>query len=107
MDNQNNQRDIRATLKKNWRLFKQSRLGITGLVIVIFFGFLAILQPLLFITNIWDEATYHPVVGYDAEIVSRTVVECPDQYPTKEYQTNQHQIQLTQWNINQNDTKSK
>ena len=43
MDNQNNQRDIKATLKKNWRLFKQSRLGITGLVIVIFFGFLAIL----------------------------------------------------------------
>lgn len=39
MDNQNNQRDIKATLKKNWRLFKQSRLGITGLVIVIFFGF--------------------------------------------------------------------
>ncbi|GIS45353.1 MAG: hypothetical protein Ct9H90mP17_1960 [Actinomycetota bacterium] len=64
-------------------IFKQSKIGITGLVIVIFFGFLAILQPLLFLTNIWDEATYHPVVGYDAEKISRTVVECPDQYPNQ------------------------
>ena len=69
MENQNIERDIKTTLKKNWRLFKQSRLGITGLVIVIFFGFLAILQPILFLTNVWDEATYHPVVGYDAEQV--------------------------------------
>ena len=99
MDNQNNQRDIKATLKKNWRLFKQSRLGITGLVIVIFFGFLAILQPLLFLTNIWDEATYHPVVGYDAEKVSRTVVECPDQYPTKEYQTKEDCPRVDEVNI--------
>tara|TARA_B100000683_G_scaffold141193_1_gene137465 strand:+ start:492 stop:656 length:165 start_codon:yes stop_codon:yes gene_type:complete len=46
MDNQNVERDIKATLKKNWKLFKQSRLGITGLTIVIFFGF-----PCNFTTN--------------------------------------------------------
>ena len=56
MENQNVDRDVKAAIKKNWRLFKQSKIGITGLIIVIFFGFLAILQPLLFLTNIWDEA---------------------------------------------------
>ena len=61
MENQSLERDLKAKFKKNWRLFKQSKLGMTGLTIVIFFGFLAILQPLLFLTNIWDEGTYHPV----------------------------------------------
>ena len=77
MENENFDRDIKATIKKNWRLFKQSRLGMTGLGIVVFFGFLSILQPLLFLTGIWDEGIYHPVVGYDAEKVGRTIVECP------------------------------
>ena len=99
MENQNIERDIKATLKKNWRLFRQSRLGITGLVIVIFFGFLAILQPILFLTNVWDEATYHPVVGYDAEQVTRTVVECPDEYPTREYQTKEDCPRVDEVNI--------
>ena len=99
MENQNVERDVKAAIKKNWRLFKQSKIGITGLVIVIFFGFLAILQPLLFLTNIWDEATYHPVVGYDAEKISRTVVECPDQYPTKEYPTREDCPRVDEVNI--------
>ena len=98
MENENN-RDIKATLRKNWKLFKQSKLGITGLIIVIFFGFLAILQPLLFLTNIWDEGVYHPVVGYDAEKITRTVVECPDQYPTKEYQTREDCPRVDEVNI--------
>ena len=55
MENQSLDRDLKAKFKKNWRLFKQSKLGMTGLTIVLFFGFLAILQPLLFLTNIWDE----------------------------------------------------
>ena len=99
MENQNVDRDVKAAIKKNWRLFKQSKIGITGLIIVIFFGFLAILQPLLFLTNIWDEATYHPVVGYDAEKISRTVVECPDQYPTKEYPTREDCPRVDEVNI--------
>ena len=41
MENQNLDRDVKAEIKKNWRLFKQSKIGITGLVIVIFFGFLS------------------------------------------------------------------
>ena len=42
MENEKFDRDLKATIKKNWRLFKQSRLGMTGLGIVVFFGFLSI-----------------------------------------------------------------
>ena len=54
MENEKLDRDIKATIKKNWKLFKQSRLGMTGLGIVIFFGFLSILQPILFLSGVWD-----------------------------------------------------
>ena len=33
MENQNVDRDVKAAIKKNWRLFKQSKIGITGLII--------------------------------------------------------------------------
>ena len=99
MENNNQDRDVKATLKKNWILFKQSKLGMTGLGIVIFFGFLAVLQPILFLTNVWDEGVYHPVVGYDAEKVARTIVECPDQYPTKDYQTREDCPKVDEVNI--------
>ena len=38
MENQSLDRDLKAKFKKNWRLFKQSKLGMTGLTIVLFFG---------------------------------------------------------------------
>ena len=52
-----NQKDIakkirREALKKNWRLFRRSKLGMIGLYIVIFFLFLSILQPILFLSLI-------------------------------------------------------
>ena len=66
MDKTNEKSELRKlrfeSLKRNFNLFKQSKIGMLGLVIVLIFGLLALLQPLLFLTNIWDEATYHPVV---------------------------------------------
>lgn len=89
---ENNEKDIRKKLrreavKKNWSLFKQSKLGIIGLVIVLFFAFLAILQPLLFISGVWNESVYDPVVGYESSKYELLVVECPQQYPTEKYET--------------------
>jgi peptide/nickel transport system permease protein len=88
----NNEKDIRKKLrreavKKNWSLFKQSKLGIIGLVIVLLFAFLAILQPLLFISGVWNESVYDPVVGYESSKYELLVVECPQQYPTEKYET--------------------
>ncbi len=92
MDMTNEKSELRKlrfeSLKRNFNLFKQSKIGMLGLVIVLIFGLLALLQPLLFLTNIWDEATYHPVVGYDSQKILATVVSCKNiDYPTPEYKT--------------------
>jgi len=64
------------SLRENWRLFSRNRMGIVGIVIVIFFGLLAILPP-IFMHTIWkgQERIYDPVVGADSVIVEKTVVE--------------------------------
>ena len=43
--NQDLQKELRReALKRNWRLFKQSKLGMIGLYIVIFFLFCTLIQ---------------------------------------------------------------
>ena len=51
-----------------------------------FFFLLTILQPILFITGIWDEGTYHPVVGYVDQTQDFLIVECPKEFPTERYE---------------------
>jgi peptide/nickel transport system permease protein len=92
--NVNNEKELRkklrkAAAKKNWSLFKESRLGMVGLYIVIFFFILAILQPILFLTGIWNKGIYDPVVGYDSIKENLLVVDCPkaSEYPTEKYET--------------------
>ena len=41
----------REALKRNWKLFNQSKLGMIGLGIVSVFLILALLQPFLFLTG--------------------------------------------------------
>ena len=85
---QNLQKELRReAIKRNWLLFKQSKLGMIGLYIVIFFLFLALLQPILFITGIWNKGVYDPVVGYEAIKDTLLVVECPKEYPTEKYES--------------------
>lgn len=54
---------MRRSLGANWALFLQSRIGPIGLAIIVFFGLLAILHPIL-IHTIWDPAIYDPKIGY-------------------------------------------
>jgi len=49
---------------ENWKLFVASKIGIIGLVIIIFFGIFGALHPILMAT-IWDPAIYDPVSGYE------------------------------------------
>jgi peptide/nickel transport system permease protein len=79
----------REALRKNWKLFKESKLGMVGLYIVVFFFILTILQPLLFITGIWNKGIYDPVVGYDSIKENLLVVDCPkaSEYPTEKYES--------------------
>ena len=87
MSNQNEtnlRKELRKqAIKRNWKLFNQSKLGMIGLYIVIIFLFLALLQPFLFITGIWNRAIYDPVVGYDEIRQNLTVVACPKELPSE------------------------
>jgi len=64
------------SFRRNWALFSRNRLGVLGVVIVLFFGFLAMLHPIL-MNTVWSEkhAIYDPVIGTDAVIIEKTVVE--------------------------------
>ncbi len=92
MSKEKNELDLRKelrkeTIRRNWKLFKQSKLGMIGLYIVIFFLFLALLQPFLFLTGIWNRSIYDPVVGYEEIRQNLVVVACPKEFPTEKYET--------------------
>jgi peptide/nickel transport system permease protein len=57
------------SLRSNWALFRENPIGLVGLVIIIFFGILAFLQPIL-IRTVWEPRVYDPIVGYDFEVPS-------------------------------------
>ncbi len=65
---------FRRSFSNNWALFKESKMGILGLIIIIVFGLMAIAQPIL-LSTVWDPAIYDPVSGYDAVMTEYTVVE--------------------------------
>lgn len=52
------------SLKKNWGLFSENKIGIVGLVIILFFGLMAIVQPIL-IATVWNPQIYDPFTGND------------------------------------------
>ncbi len=54
------------SLRTNWRLFAENRIGLIGLAIIIFFALLAIAHPIL-MKYVWDPNIYDPVVGYAYE----------------------------------------
>ena len=56
------------SLKSNWALYKENPVGLVGIGIIVFFGLLALLHPILMAT-VWPSNTYHPVIGYDRDIV--------------------------------------
>ena len=51
------------SLRENWSLFLGTRIGIIGLVIILFYLLLAVAHPIL-MNTVWDERIYDPVVGY-------------------------------------------
>jgi len=51
-----------------WNQFVRSRFGPIGLGLIGLFAALAMLHPLLMAT-VWDRKTYHPMVGFDYELI--------------------------------------
>lgn len=54
------------SLRTNWRLFAENRIGLIGLAIIAFFALMAIAHPIL-MKYVWDPNIYDPVVGYAYE----------------------------------------
>ncbi len=65
---------FRRSFSKNWGLFKESKMGIVGLIIILLFGLMAVAHPILMGT-VWDPAVYDPVSGYDAVVNEYIIVE--------------------------------
>jgi peptide/nickel transport system permease protein len=65
---------FRRSFAKNWGLFKESKMGLIGLAIIILFGLMAVAHPIL-MSTVWDPAIYDPVSGYDAVFNEYTIVE--------------------------------
>ena len=51
------------SLRENWSLFLGTRIGVIGLVIILFYLGLALAHPIL-MNTVWEERVYDPVVGY-------------------------------------------
>ncbi|MGH8924719.1 MAG: ABC transporter permease [Acidimicrobiia bacterium] len=64
----------RRSLAQNWKLFVANRIGLVGLVMIGIFAVMAIAQPIL-LRTVWPAHVYHPINGYDAPVVEKTVVE--------------------------------
>jgi peptide/nickel transport system permease protein len=51
-------------VKEYWCLFRRNPLGLLGLVIILLFGVMAVIHPIL-MSTVWNRAVYDPIVGYD------------------------------------------
>ena len=65
---------MRRSFATTWGLFRENRMGMVGLALIILFAAMAIAHPILMAT-VWDPAIYDPVTGYDAVTTEFTVVE--------------------------------
>lgn len=54
-------------LGQNWSIFAASKIGVVGLVIIVFFALMVIAYPLLRQT-LWDERGFHPTYGAAFEV---------------------------------------
>jgi peptide/nickel transport system permease protein len=55
-------------LKGGWTLFRENPVGLVGIGLIVFFGLMAVLHPILMAT-VWGKAIYDPIIGHDREIV--------------------------------------
>jgi peptide/nickel transport system permease protein len=65
---------LRRSLGTTWGLFRENRLGMVGLSLIVLFAVMAIIHPIL-MTTVWEPGIYDPVNGYDAVMTEYTVVE--------------------------------
>jgi peptide/nickel transport system permease protein len=55
------------SIKTNAALFSENPIGLVGVAIIIIYGLLALMHPVL-MGNVWSPQIYHPVTGFDTSI---------------------------------------
>lgn len=64
---------FRRSFKANWKLFRSNRIGTAGLIIIVFWGLMAIMPTIFFATGFWTTSVYDPVTGLELNPPTRTV----------------------------------
>ncbi len=68
------------SLRTNWALFAENKIGLVGLGIIIFFGLLALAHPIL-MKWVWDPNIYNPIVGYSYDLIDPNTGLAPQPAP--------------------------
>ena len=66
---------LRKSTRRNWDLFKENKVGLLGLAIILLFALAALAHPVLMRT-VWagESDIYDPIIGYDAVLQERVIV---------------------------------
>lgn len=59
--------------RKGWSSYAESKVGLVGLAVIVIFGIMALIQPIL-IGTLWEPSVYDPVVGYEAIVTDKIIV---------------------------------
>ncbi len=84
---------LRRSLASTWGMFRQNKMGLVGLFLILFYAGMALSHPILMAT-VWDPAIYDPVDGYDAVVTEFTVVEGEPSNPATEISLEQARLEL-------------
>ncbi len=84
---------MRRSFATTWGLFRENRMGMLGLSMIILFAVMAIIHPILMAT-VWEPGIYDPVNGYDAVMTEYTVVEGEVTDPTTEIDLQTARLEL-------------
>ena len=84
---------FRRSVATMWSLFRENKMGMFGLGLILSFALMAIVHPILMAT-VWEPAIYDPVSGYDAVMTEYTVVEGEPTDPLSEIALERARLRL-------------
>ncbi|MCY3563071.1 MAG: ABC transporter permease [Acidimicrobiia bacterium] len=64
---------MRRSFRDNWKIFRRNKVGVFGLVIIAFWGIMAVMPTVFFATGFWTPAVYDPVTGLELDPPTRTM----------------------------------
>ncbi len=63
----------KQTSAENWQIFRRTKIGVIGLIIILFWALMAIMPTVFFATGFWSRAVYDPVTGIELDPPTRTM----------------------------------